>query len=155
MTSIGKLWSRGAALLAVASVASAGCLVIADVELADITGDWKASQARFAEPGNLNNTLDLIEYGWTVTLEISSEGGFALTINEPGAAPDLRVGTVTVEGGKDITFTRFDGSVGQGEVFVEDGTMALMFDEFAGIEWDLNENGEPIPVTLLLVVERQ
>ena len=39
--------------------------------------------------------------------------------------------------------------------FLEDGTMALMFDEFAGIEADLNQNGEPIPVTLLLVVERQ
>lgn len=153
MTSYAQAWRRGTALLAVAAVVS-GCLVIADVELEDMTGDWEASQARFAEPGNLNNTLDLIEEGWVVLMTVADDGGFALTLLPPVGPPDLRIGRLTVENGKDVLLTRPEGPVGEGEVFVEDGQMALIFDEFAGIEADINGNGTPIPVTLLLVMER-
>jgi hypothetical protein len=140
-------------MLAAAAVVS-GCLVIADVELEDMTGDWEASQARFAEPGNLNNTFDLIENGWVVLMTVADNGGFSLTLLPPVGPPDLRIGTLTVENGKDVILTRPAGPVGEGEVFLEDEQMALIFDEFAGIEADINGNGVPIPVTLLLVMER-
>ena len=55
MTCGKRIWVRGTALLVTVAVL-AGCLVTTDVELADMVGDWDASQARFAEPGNLNNT---------------------------------------------------------------------------------------------------
>ena len=128
------------------------------VELADITGFWVASDALFAEAGNLNNRVDLTRLGWTVTMEIESDGTYVTVLIEPvepGAAPDSLVGVMTVENGKDVTLTRNNNEVGNGEVFLEGDQVAFLFDETAGLRWDVRGNGTPVTVTLQLVMDRQ
>jgi hypothetical protein len=132
-----------------------GCLVATDVELAELVGDWTASQAELADPANLNQRIDITSLGWEVTLTIAEDGAYELVILEPGAEPDERSGTLVVENGKDLVLTNVEGRTGEGEVFLEDDQVAFMFDEFAGLTADIYGTGEPIPVTLLLVMERQ
>lgn len=131
-----------------------GCLVATDVELADLEGDWTASEAQLADPANLNQRIDVIALGWEVTLSVAPGGDFTFVIRVPGEDPDTRTGTLTVENGKDLVLTRADGTVGEGEVFLEDSQVAFMFDEFAGLTADIYGNGTRIPVTLLLVMVR-
>ena len=143
-----------AAVLA-GALAGSGCLVATDVELADLVGDWTASEAQLADPDNLNEVVDVIALGWEVTLSIEASGAYVFTIVRPGEEPDVRPGTVAVENGKDLVLTNFQGVAGTGEVFLEHDQVAFMFDEFAGLTGDIYGTGEPIPVTLLLVMERQ
>jgi hypothetical protein len=147
---------RSAPVLALAGMLfGSGCLVVTDVELADLVGDWTASEAQLADPANLNEVVDVIALGWEVTLSIEASGAYVLTILRPGEDPDVRPGTVAVENGKDLVLTNYQGVAGEGEVFLELDQAALMFDEFAGLTGDIYGTGEPIPVTLLLVMERQ
>jgi hypothetical protein len=132
-----------------------GCSVVTDVELADLVGNWTASEATLADPANLNQRIDVAALGWVVTLEIESDGAYTFVINRPGEEPDVRPGTLAVENGKDLLLTNFQGIAGEGEVFLEGDQVAFMFDEFAGLTADIYGNGEPIPVTLLLVMDRQ
>lgn len=132
-----------------------GCSIATDVELADLVGTWTASEARLADAANLNETLDILALGWAVSLAIEASGTYTLTVEQPGEAPDVRTGSIVVENGKDLVLTRPQGQTGEGEVFLEDGQAAFLFDEFAGLTADIYGTGEPIPVTLLLVMERQ
>lgn len=131
------------------------CLASTDVELPELVGDWTASEARVADPANLNETLDVIALGWEAAISIGADGTFTFTILKPGEAPDVRTGTVAVENGKDLLLTNEQGQTGKGEVFLEHDQVAFMFDEFTGITGDIYGTGKPIPVTLLLVMERQ
>jgi hypothetical protein len=131
------------------------CLASTDVELPELVGDWTATEARVADPANLNETLDIIALGWEAGISIEADGIYTFTILKPGEVPDVRTGTVTVENGKDLVLTNEQGQTGRGEVFLEDDQVAFMFDEFTGITGDIYGTGEPIPVTLLLVMERQ
>lgn len=126
-----------------------GCLVVNDVEVSDLVGDWIATQARLANPSDLNETIDITELGWEVTLRIGSDGSYTTTLLEPGEPPFVRTGTLTVENGKDLIFERSDGLAGSGEVFLEDDQVAFRFDEFP------NPIEESNTVTLLLVMVRQ
>jgi hypothetical protein len=133
-----------------------GCLAVTDVSLPDIVGDWVATQARFANVANINETLDITDLGWEVTLQIDGDGTYILTLDEPGEPPDPRTGTISVENGKDLIVTNAAGKVGEGEVFQEDDQIAIMFDKFSGLKpVDIHKDGNPIPVTLLLVMVRQ
>jgi len=71
------------------------------------------------------------------------------------ADPDVRTGTITVENGKDLTVTGQSGTIGGGEVFLEDDQIALLFDKFTGLTIDIDGSGNLVPVTLLLVMVRQ
>jgi len=135
------------------ALAASGCLAATDVSLADIVGDWAATEARLANVANINETLDVTALGWEVTLQVDADGTYTLVIDQPGAAPDVRSGTVTVENGKDLTVTGASGDVGQGEVFLQGDQLAIMFDKFAGLEAEFN--GKLVAVTLLLVMVRQ
>jgi hypothetical protein len=115
------------ALLALAP----GCLVVNDVEVSDLVGDWIATQARLANPDDLNETVDITELGWEVTIQIESDGAYTTVLQEPGAAPITNTGTLTVENGKDLILARSDGFVGTGEVFLEDDQVAFRFDEIS------------------------
>ncbi len=151
--------TRGPVALALALaglLTASGCLVVADVSLPDIVGDWVATEARLANVANINETLDVTALGWDVTLQIEADGTFVLTIQGPGDVPPPLTGIVTVENGKDLTVTRASGSVADGEVFLEDDQIAIMFDKFSGLEpQDIHGDDNPIPVTLLLVMVRQ
>ena len=150
--------TRGPTALAVALaglLTGPGCLVVADVSLPDIVGSWVATEARLANVANINETLDVTALGWDVTLQVDAAGAFTLVIHEPGTAPDVRTGTITVENGKDLTVTGAGGFAGDGEVFQENGQIAIMFDKFAGLTADVGGDGNRIPVTLLLVMVRQ
>lgn len=136
--------AAGVAVLAVAP----GCLVVNDVQVSDLVGDWIATQARLANPSDLNETVDITELGWEVTLQIASDGSYTTSLFEPSEPPFVRTGTLTVENGKDLIVER-DGFRGTGEVFLEDDQVAFRFDEFP------NPIQEGNIVTLLLVMVRQ
>ena len=56
----------------------------------------------------------------------------------------------------EIKAPAFPESVADGEVFQEGDQIAIMFDKFSGLEpQDIHGDGNPIPVTLLLVMVRQ
>ena len=131
-----------------------GCLVVADVSLPDLVGDWVATEARLANVADLNERLDVTDLGWEVTLRIEADGEFTLVLLEPGEPPNSRTGTLVVDNGKDLILTRGNGMIGEGEVFLEGDQVAFMFDKFAGFEADIRGDGKPIPVTLLLVMVR-
>jgi hypothetical protein len=156
MTRIGSLlWQLTTrAVVLVGVLCGTGCLVATDVTLPDLVGEWSTSEAQIADPANLNERVDVVALGWEITLSIASDGAFTLVIQVPGEDPDVRTGTLTVENGKDLILTRADGTVGEGEVFLEHDQVAFMFDEFAGLTADLYGNGTRIPVTLLLVMVR-
>jgi hypothetical protein len=137
------------------ALAGSGCLAATDVSLADIVGDWVATEARLANVANINETLDVTDLGWEVTLQIDADGTYTLVIDEPGAEPDVRIGTITVENGKDVTVAGPAGTIGGGEVFLEDDQVAILFDKFAGLTADIKGDGNRIAVTLLLVMVRQ
>ena len=132
-----------------------GCLAVTDVSLNDIVGDWVATQARLAIVANINETVDITDLGWEVTLQIDGDGAYILTLDEPGAPLDVRTGTILVENGKDLIVTGPAGNVGEGEVFQEGDQIAIMFDKFSGLAYDIYRDGNLIPVTLLLVMVRQ
>ena len=137
--------AAGVAVLAAAT----GCLVVNDVEVSDLVGDWIAAETRLANPSDLNETVDITELGWDVTLQIASDGAYTTTLFEAGEPQIVRMGIMTVENGKDLILERSDGVVGTGEVFLEGDQVAFRFDEFPNpIE------GEST-VSLLLVMVRQ
>jgi len=149
-----RLALSGFAALSVA-VTGLGCESITNsVETAELAGLWIGSEVRFADPANLNNTVDAIALGYTLTLEVNSSGSYTRVITPPGAPPDSVSGTLTVEDGKDITMTNASGNVATGEVFLEGDQVALLFDESGGLTVDIDGKG-PRPVTLLAVMDRQ
>lgn len=143
------------AAVAGAMLAGSGCLAATDVALVDIVGDWIATEARLADAGNINDTVDITDLGWEISLRIDADSSYTLEIDAPGAPPDVRTGTLTVENGKDLTIMGPSGTIGGGEVFLEDDQLAIMFDKFAGLTADVYGDGNPIVVTLLLVMVRQ
>lgn len=142
-----------AALLAGVLLGSA-CLATTEVALPDLVGDWRAREALLADPANLNERIDITALGWEVTLEVGADGAYELAILAPGEDPDVRSGTLTIENGKDLVLKRNGDEIGRGEVFAQDERVAFLFDEFAGLEADIYGTGTPIPVTLMLLVER-
>jgi len=144
---------RAAAVLAAVLLGS-GCLATTEVALPDLVGDWRAREALLADPANLNERIDVTALGWEVTLEVAADGAYELAILVPGQDPDVRSGTLTIENGKDLVLLRNGDEIGRGEVFAQDERVAFLFDEFAGLEADIYGTGTPIPVTLMLLVER-
>ena len=138
-----------------AALAWSACVVATDVTLDDIVGHWVATEARLANVANINETVDITDLGWDVEMQVGSDGAFTMLILKPGADPDVRTGTITVEHGKDLTVTGQSGTIGGGEVFLEDDQIALLFDKFTGLTIDIDGSGNLIPVTLLLVMVRQ
>ena len=142
-------------LVVLALVGVTACKSITNsVHIQDLVGFWVASEARFADPGNPNHSVDLIALDWTATMSIEADGSYTIALTAPGEMPTLTSGTVEIEGTNDVVLHRAGADVGEGEVFLEDDQVAFLFDEFAGFEWDLHGNGRPVPVTLLLVMDR-
>jgi hypothetical protein len=139
------------------AVVALGCEGITNsVETAELAGFWVASELRFANAADLNQTVDGIrDRGYTLTLEVSSAGAYVRVLTPPGADPDSAFGTLNVENGKDITMTDDNGIAATGEVFLEDDQVALLFDESQGLELPLDGSGKPVPVTILAVMDRQ
>ena len=149
-----RLALGGCAAVSVA-VLGLGCNSITNnVETAELAGFWVASQMRFADPANLNETADAIALGYAMTLEVDAAGSYTRVITPPSEPPDSATGTLTVENGKDITMSNTDGNVAEGEVFLQDDQVSLMFDESQGLTADIDGKG-PKPVTLLAVMDRQ
>ena len=145
---------RGCAAVSVV-VLGLGCKSITNnVETAELAGFWVASQMQFADPANLNQTADAIALGFAMTLDVNANGAYIRVITPPNEPPDSATGTLTVENGKDITMSNTDGYVAEGEVFLEDDQVSLLFDESQGLTADIDGKG-PKPVTLLAVMDRQ
>ena len=138
-------------------LAATGCKDITNnVETAELAGFWVASKLRFADPKNLNTTIDAIaEAGASFTLRVDGAGAYTRVLTDASGVPDSATGTLTVENGKDITLTSSTGSVATGEVFLEDNQMSLLFDENQGLTADIDGSGKEVPVTLLTVMDRQ
>ncbi len=145
---------RGCAAVSVV-VLGLGCKSITNnVETAELAGFWVASQMQFADPANLNQTADAIALGFAMTLDVNANGAYTRVITPPNELPDSATGTLTVENGKDITMNNTDGYVAEGEVFLEDDQVSLLFDESQGLTADIDDKG-PKAVTLLAVMDRQ
>jgi hypothetical protein len=134
-----------------------GCKSITNyVEVEELQGFWVASKLRFADPKNLNKTVDAIaEVGASLTLRVDGAGGYTRVLTDASGVPDSATGTLTVENGKDITLTSSTGNVATGEVFMEDNQISLLFDENQGLTADIDGSGNEVPVTLLTVMDRQ
>jgi hypothetical protein len=134
---------------------ASACSVATDVETADLEGFWVASQLRFSNPNNLNQTVDALSLGWGMTLQMNGDGTYTRVFLPPdAAAPDSLSGTFTVENGKDLTIVNADNTTGYGEVFLEGDQMALIFEELEGYEFDLSGTGQVVPATILAVLDR-
>ena len=150
-----RLALGGCAAVSVAGL-GIGCKSITNhVETAELQGFWVASQVQFADPNDLNTTVDAILLGYSLTLEVDGAGAYTRVITTEGEPPDSGTGTFTVENGKDITMTNTDGNVSTGEVFMEDNQISLLFDENQGLTADIDGSGREVPVTLLAVMDRQ
>lgn len=147
----------GAAIATSLAVFGLGCESITNnVETAELAGFCVASKLRFADPTNLNETVDAIaELGYALTLEINPDGYYTLVLIPPDEPPDSASGILNVENGKDITMTNDNGNVYTGEVILEDDQVALFFDENQGLTADIDGSGNEVPVTLLAVMDRQ
>jgi len=133
-----------------------GCKSITNhVETAELEGFWVASQMQFADPSNLNTTVDAIHLGYSLTLEVDGAGAYTSVLTDASQEADSATGTLTVENGKDITMTTSAGNVATGEVFLEDNQISLLFDENQGLTADIDGSGNEVPVTLLAVMDRQ
>jgi hypothetical protein len=156
MTIHKRRYVLGAATAASLAVFGLGCESITNnVETAELQGFWVASQVQFADPNDLNTTVDAIHLGYSLTLEVDGAGAYTTVITPEGEPPDTATGTLTVENGKDITMTNTDGNVATGEVFLEDDQISLLFDENQGLTADIDGSGNEVPVTLLAVMDRQ
>ena len=151
-----RFFLGGCAAAAVA-VLGLGCDSITNnVETAELEGFWVASQLRFADPNDLNTTVDAIEeLGYGLTLRVDGAGAYTRVLIPVDQPPDSASGTLTVENGKDITLTSSTGNVATGEVFLEDNQISLLFDENRGLTADIDGSGNEVPVTLLAIMDRQ
>ena len=133
-----------------------GCKDITNnVETAELAGFWVATKLRFADPKNLNNTVDALDLGFGFTLEVDGSGAYTRVLIPPADPPDSGSGTLIVENGKDITLNNSNGTVSTGEVFKEDDQISLLFDENQGVTVELGSGGDDVPVTLLLVMDKR
>jgi len=148
---------RGAVTAASVALVGLGCEGITNsVETAELAGFWVASELRFANAADLNQTVDGIrDRGYTLTLDVSGAGTYVRVLTPPGEPPDSVTGTLNVQNGKDITMTNDNGTVATGEVFLEDDQVALLFDETQGLMLDIDGSGKQVPVTILAVMDRQ
>ncbi len=138
--------------IALVSALGMACQLPSDVEVTDVVGSWVATEARFSNIANLNETVDITDLGWEFLVDIAADGGFVRVAIEPGEAPDTLTGTLTIENGKDLSVSTAAGTAATGEIFKEDEQIAMFFDE--GVERDVEGEGILVPVRLLLVMDR-
>ena len=126
------------------------CRFANEVDIQELEGIWSATEARFVEiAAPKDNNVDIIEFGFTVSMIIDGSGGFILTITDPEESTETVSGTMVVDG-KDLVLT-IDETTSTGEVFLEGEQVAFRLT--AGLEFDFG-HGEEVPTRLLLVMDR-
>ena len=128
-----------------------GCRAITEVQPEELEGTWIASQARFLDPlASKQHNVDLIEEGWEVVFQSPGDGTFRLIVQEPDLPPDVTPGTLVISGPLIALMT--ENGEGAGEIFLEDDQVAFRLS--IGLEFVYNPGEDPVPSTLLLVMDR-
>ncbi len=137
--------------VAIAAAISLGCQSLADVQPAELEGDWVASEARFVEiAAPKRNNIDIIDLGFEVEMDLDAGGNFVLKLFEPDDTFDSVDGSLVIDGTK-LEITTENGT-GDGEVFLEDDQVAFRLT--AGLEFDFGDGRGDVPARLLLMMDR-
>lgn len=65
----------------------------------ELTGTWQATQVEYVRVADPSTSVDLIaDENWTVTLVLTSSGGYTLTQTPPGGGPRVSTGTWDLDG---------------------------------------------------------
>ncbi|MEZ4811354.1 MAG: hypothetical protein R2819_13430 [Allomuricauda sp.] len=91
-------------------------LVGSEISISDIQGNWNAIRAVFDIAGTgASQSIDIVEEGGTVTLQIQSNGRFTLTVTQQGESPEVSQGQMSFD--EDLLVVEFDDSSGDWEYF--------------------------------------
>ena len=87
-----------------------------NTSIAEITGNWNATQGLFdrATEGPIA-VIDVVAEGGSVTLNITSNGRFTLTVNQVGGATEVTTGSLAFD--EDLLVVFFDDDPGEWEYF--------------------------------------
>jgi len=142
-----------------ASVGLAACFALGcgndatGLAASDFVGNWNVTKADFINPTNPAQHLDLIAEGHVVTAAFTSNGRYALTFTEPGAAPQTEVGDWFIQQSMFVQRADVDPDA-LVRFTVEFGTGAVTLTTMDS-EYDLDGDDIDDPTRLVLVLERQ
>lgn len=60
-----------------------------------LAGTWRATLAEYVSIADPNVRVEAVSHGTTIVLVLESTGSFTLTTTDPGAAPEVIIGTWT------------------------------------------------------------
>jgi hypothetical protein len=138
--------------LAITVIATIGCSDTTGVSVEDLTGTWLATQFTFTNPANAAESFDLIAAGGTLSLTVDATGDYTATFVEPGSAPDVTTGTISVEGDIVTISESGQGSPTPYAASRSGDTLTLTTDEE---EYDFDDDGTDDLASLRIVFSRQ
>ena len=114
-------------------------LVGTTISISDIQGNWNAIRAIFDIAGTgTSQSIDVVEEGGSVTLQIQSNGRFTLTITPQGESAEVSKGQMSFD--EDLLVVEFDDSPGDSEYYgIQSSTSTLSISGPA--EYDLDGDG--------------
>ena len=146
--------SRSAAVLAVVAVAACNDSTGAGngIEVADLVGTWNATVLEFTNQANTSQKVDLIAMGGSVSMVVSSNGNYALTITFPGDPAEVEAGTISINGNL-LTLTE-TGEVDPTE-FVANLSGNTLTLTSSDEEYDFDDDDSDEPASLRVVFAKQ
>jgi hypothetical protein len=107
-----------------------------------ISGTWTITSSEYVNAANSSERVDVIALGVTGTVNLNDNGQYAVTIEEPGIAPETLTGTWSYTAD---TFTlKETGSSGDWTFDMTIGNDVLTLTG-ANSEYDFNDDGSPEP----------
>lgn len=161
MKSVTRRFGTGVGLVALA----AACLALwtcsddaagPDREALDpFLGTWYASQFEFKPiTTEIPVSVDLVQRGVALTLEVEGDGRFLIAQGTPGGEPSIERGRLEVDRQSARITLVFDESepVTGSYFFNHDGTILTL--GLTGARFDFNEDGETVPARVQVVLEK-
>lgn len=120
-------------------------------------GTWFANEFEFRPVSTvIPVSVDLVQQGLAVTLQVEENGRFVIVQGVPGGAdPGVERGRLEVDTRRArVTLVFDEGEPLEGSYFFEQDGRVLTLG-LAGAEFDFNESGEPVPARARLVLAKE
>ncbi|GEM_PF-2118128 len=138
-----------------------GCDAIADLTgggddkndnpLDKLVGSWSCTQYVLTSQADDSQSVDLIAGGLSISISITSEGGFTYYETEQGESPSIDTGTVSVSGDT-LWITSEGDEATYGFLYTLSGNTLTLSESQE--EYDFNDDGTEEPATGVLTFER-
>jgi hypothetical protein len=116
------------------------------LKVADLAGNWTGKKHEFINKMDPAQKIDIIAMGWSITMEIKSNGRFTFRVEESAASGILRI-----QGGNLIL--KWDGDKEEYTVAFSLSRNRLTITDH-NASYDFDSDGTSEPATAVLVLER-